>query len=80
MNVPAAPASFEFPHDQRMGYHGIPSESVVSALWAPPVFVDLPAACRATLEGSDVGLHNLGLPSTRFIASIKLGSSANADF
>ena len=69
MNVPAAPVFFEFPHDQWMGYHGIPSESVVSALWAPPVFVDHPAACRATLEGSDVGLHNLGLPSTALLHS-----------
>ena len=73
MTVPVAPAFFEFPHDQRTEYHDIPSESVVSTMWAPPVFVDLPAACITTLEGTDVGLHNFGLPSTALLHPLDWG-------
>ena len=47
-----------------MGCHGIPSESVALTMWAPPVFVDPPAAYRATLEGSEVGLQHHGHLST----------------
>ena len=58
MSAPTTLAPAVFPHDQRRGCHGIPAESIASAMWAPPASFDLHAERQAILEKSTEYLHS----------------------